>query len=679
MKPPQLAHSLRLKITAGVLLALLLILSAASYVRHITYQGLLLENIHTAAVNSGEIIESSLQHAMSSNDFSMLGHIVNDIGQQQDVHAIYLLSKSGDVLFSTNTDAVGETLNIEEPTCQACHQYEAISRNENVILDLDNGRVFRNVNAIENGPECVGCHDDLGSTLGVLISDFDTEHMELALARDRRNSRLWVAGSVSIVVLTIYFMMDRMVIARLGRLVTAIRRVGEGDLDIQVADRSRDEIGQLGRVFDQMTVGLQEKERLETDLRNQTQELQAHAKRLAILNALADTLSQSLDLHETLDSALDRVLDLMDLSASWVVLTRDPDQPPELMAVRGISMETVSAHIECMRHRCICTEVLEAGQIKVLQDISANTCPTSKYLDDQGLAFRACVPLKARDQVLGVMSLLGEAASRTLVLEHNTLDTLLAIGHQIGIAVENASLYQELQQEETLRRHLLERLMAVQEEERRRIALELHDQTGQPLTSLIITLGVLAEATSLQETKSHLQDLRSLVSRILQDVHDLALELRPSVLDDLGLLPALRHLHKEYQDQFHLPVDLQVLGLDGERLPPEIETALYRIVQEALTNVARHADASSVSVLLEKRNDLVKLIVEDDGRGFDMTGTMTLGSPERLGLYGMRERASLLGGTLTIESSSEMGTAVYVQIPLNGYRKDHGQNPSTHR
>jgi signal transduction histidine kinase len=256
---------------------------------------------------------------------------------------------------------------------------------------------------------------------------------------------------------------------------------------------------------------------------------------------------------------------------------------------------------------------------------------------------------------------------------------LLAIGHQIGIAIENTRLYEELRQEEMLRRHLLERVMAVQEEERKRIALELHDQTGQPLTSLIITLGVLAEVTSMREVKAHVQDLRSLASRILQDVHDLALELRPSVLDDLGLLAALRHLHKEYQDRFRLPVDFQVLGLDGERLPSEVEIALYRIVQEALTNIARHAEAQSISVLLERRGALLKLIVEDDGHGFDVTSTMSAHSRKRLGLYGMRERASLLGGTLTIESSSESGTAVFVEIPLVDRRSDNGQDSPADR
>jgi signal transduction histidine kinase len=186
---------------------------------------------------------------------------------------------------------------------------------------------------------------------------------------------------------------------------------------------------------------------------------------------------------------------------------------------------------------------------------------------------------------------------------------------------------------------------------------------------------------------AYLPDLRETVAQVLREIHDLALELRPSVLDDLGLLPALRNLHKGFEDRFHLPVDFQVLGLDGERLPAKVETALYRIVQEALTNVARHAAAEHVSVLLERRRASVKLIVEDDGCGFHVTGAdgasprfaQAQDAPKRLGLYGMRERASLLGGTLTIESSSGTGTAIFVEIPLIDGKEHGGQDTSAGR
>jgi signal transduction histidine kinase len=128
-------------------------------------------------------------------------------------------------------------------------------------------------------------------------------------------------------------------------------------------------------------------------------------------------------------------------------------------------------------------------------------------------------------------------------------------------------------------------------------------------------------------------------------------------------------LSKGYQDRFHIPVDLQVLGLDEGRLPPEVETALYRIVQEALTNVAKHAYAENVSVVLEQREPSVRLIIEDDGRGFDVNSVLgsrrgSKATDGKLGLYGMRERAVLLGGTLTIESTPNVGTTIFVDAPL---------------
>jgi signal transduction histidine kinase len=163
----------------------------------------------------------------------------------------------------------------------------------------------------------------------------------------------------------------------------------------------------------------------------------------------------------------------------------------------------------------------------------------------------------------------------------------------------------------------------------------------------------------------------------LKEIREVALHLRPSVLDDLGLLAALRHYLKGYQNRRRLLVDFQALGLDGKRLPPEVETSLFRITQQALTNVARHAQARHVTVLLEHRGSSVLLIVEDDGRGFDAIRVMNAPPHEgNLGLYCMRERASLVGGTLTIEATPGRGTTVFVRIPLESRTGDGEENPS---
>lgn len=213
---------------------------------------------------------------------------------------------------------------------------------------------------------------------------------------------------------------------------------------------------------------------------------------------------------------------------------------------------------------------------------------------------------------------------------------------------------------ELLRKQLLERVIAAQEEERRRISRELHDSTSQSLTSLMVGLRTLENACNTPQVHSHTEELRQVVGQVLDDVHNLAVQLRPAVLDDLGLPAALERLIQEWQKRHNIQADV-VVHLAGERLPEVIETALYRILQEALTNVARHAQARSISVLVERRAQDVVAVIEDDGVGFNANQAHTDG---HLGLAGVRERAELLGGSLTIESSPGKGSSLYIQLPL---------------
>lgn len=220
---------------------------------------------------------------------------------------------------------------------------------------------------------------------------------------------------------------------------------------------------------------------------------------------------------------------------------------------------------------------------------------------------------------------------------------------------------QERSEREQLRSQLLEKVISAQEEERRRIARELHDETGQSLTSLMVRLQTLNQQCTLPELRPQIEEARQLVAQTLEEVHNLSMELRPSVLDDLGLIAALQRYTQDYQHRHHIDVDFVVLGLGEERLPATIETALYRIIQEGLTNVARHAEAETVSVLLERHGRRVRTIIEDDGIGFDPDMAL---NGERLGLYGIRERAKLLNGTLTIESDPKRGTTIFVEVPV---------------
>jgi len=211
-------------------------------------------------------------------------------------------------------------------------------------------------------------------------------------------------------------------------------------------------------------------------------------------------------------------------------------------------------------------------------------------------------------------------------------------------------------------------IIQAQEQERQRIARELHDETSQVLTSLLISLTLLEESAETNEARERIADTRALAHSTLRAIRNLSIDLRPSALDDLGLLPALRWYVKEYQKKCSIDVEFHATGFK-ERLPAEMETALYRIVQESLTNTAKHANANRVTISLKEEAASVRAKITDDGEGFDYEALLKTPGQERgLGLAGMNERAVLLDGTLNIHSTLGRGTIIEVSIPLPAMR-----------
>lgn len=259
-------------------------------------------------------------------------------------------------------------------------------------------------------------------------------------------------------------------------------------------------------------------------------------------------------------------------------------------------------------------------------------------------------------------------AAAVLQQAHDELEQRVAARtHELAAA--NAALQEqiyELARSEQARQQLLQQLVTAQEEERRRIARELHDQLGQDLTALSLGLKALSDAAPADApTTERVAQLQAMAVKIGQEVRTLAMQLRPSVLDDLGLNLALTNYMEQWSVRAHVAADVQITNLEGERLPLAVETTLYRLIQEALTNVLKHAQASQVSVIIERRTDEVRFIVEDDGIGFETSaGQENVPGEPRLGLIGMRERVTLLGGALSIESAPGSGTTIFARIPL---------------
>jgi signal transduction histidine kinase len=257
------------------------------------------------------------------------------------------------------------------------------------------------------------------------------------------------------------------------------------------------------------------------------------------------------------------------------------------------------------------------------------------------------VPLLARDRPIGVL-----VAHDKLGPDQRFSSGDLRLAEQFAI---RAAIAVDLSRR--VARDALRRVVSGQELERRRLARELHDETGQALTSILLGLRAVEETGSSEDMHEAAAALRELVVATLQDVRRLAVQLRPKALDDFGLAPALERLAQTFSESTDIRVDLEA-QLGDERLPPEVETTLYRIVQEALTNIVKHAEASRVSILLVRRGASATAVIEDDGRGFDPTTAREDG----LGLLGMRERVELHDGRLRVESEPGGGTTLVAEV-----------------
>lgn len=459
----------------------------------------------------------------------------------------------------------------------------------------------------------------------------------------------------------------RRVVRPLRQLTAAAERFAAGMLDEPIRLDRGDEIGILAGAFETMRARLHAS-RAEVEAWNQelegrvaarTAEVEARNRELAHLNALAETVSSSLDVGAMLDRALDRILEITGAENGCLLVPGDHDARLTLVAARPAA---IGPHVgRSCAEDCLCGRAFHANQ-PMAADADANgmgaaVCPL--------LHPRSCLamPLPAGERVQGTLFL---GSSYPDYFEKQDLATLSAIGRQVGMALVNARLYQDLQARERERAMLLQQVMNAQEEERQRLAQELHDETSQALASLQLGLERLGDELSapplVRQRAAQLQDI---AVQALASVHRLAVELRPSVLDDLGLVAAIERYLYDCAQRSAISADFAAIDADRLSLLPAAETALYRIVQGALTNVVQHAEAQHVNVLLKRRGQQLVVIVEDDGRGFELAEVRVGPLDARLGLAGMEERAALLGGTLTIETAPGAGTAIFIEVPLD--------------
>lgn len=381
----------------------------------------------------------------------------------------------------------------------------------------------------------------------------------------------------------------------------------------------------------------------------------------AVFRVLSQVLNRSLTLREALDGALPRIVELAEADTGWIFFHDAESGTTTLAADVNLPPALAVAGKRRMAGDCRCVQMLREGRLT--QAVNLIECARlEQALPDAPEKHRhATIPLMSqRDVPVGIMNLLLPAGR---FLDERDLNVLEALGNDVAVAIQRARLFEAVRDQEAVARELMQRLLASQEEERRRIAQDLHDHAGQTMTALIIQLEQVRQhldGITKSKAAAALDQLHALAEQGYEEIRRLVYDLRPLILDEHGLNAAVRSYAETQLRPAGIEVDLKLIGI-SDRLPRDVETAAYRIMQEATTNTLRHAQAKRLEIRIDRRTGWLIVMVRDDGRGFDLDE----GRPRKnLGLQGMRERAGLIGGTVQILSTLGVGTTVMARLPL---------------
>ena len=367
---------------------------------------------------------------------------------------------------------------------------------------------------------------------------------------------------------------------------------------------------------------------------------------LESLIEVGNALATELDPPRMLDLVARRLREILHARFVLILLEREGELRVEV-AAGDVEKSVPGAAIPLAGTKA--GRVLERGQSERVDSVIDDPESDLELTRALEMLTGLYVPMRLRNRTIGLI-VAGDKLVPDRRFSSEDLRLAETFAARAAVAVDQARLIQ---------RDALRRVVRAQEDERRRLARELHDETGQALTSILLGLKSLEDLDDVAALGQGVAALRERVVATLQDVRRLAVELRPAALDDFGLEAALERLTAGFAEQTGLKVELES-RLQDDRLPEEVETVLYRIVQEALTNIVKHAQASRVSIVVTQKPGAVGAVIEDDGRGFDPDQSVDGG----IGLIGMRERVALLDGSMTIETAPGKGTTLVIEVPV---------------
>jgi len=396
---------------------------------------------------------------------------------------------------------------------------------------------------------------------------------------------------------------------------------------------------------------------------------------LMALSRVSAAISGLHELDAILRIGLDNVLNIMNGTVGGIMLLDESSQTLFYRVYHGLPAK-YAEELRLKLGEGIAGKVAQSGRAVLLEDISSE--PNALRIDLlslEGLKAFISVPLRAKDNVLGVLNVASHVPHS---FTKEDVHLLHSIGDQLGIAIEQAILHERLRKARERLRKLARQNLVAEEEERRRIARELHDETSQSLSGIALQLEALLEMSAKSGNQdatfiAGLKKVQSLTVQVHKEVSRVISNLHPAVLDTLGLVAAVRQHAKNRLQPLNINVTMEVKGTEM-RFPSDVEAALFRVVQGTIGNIAEHSKAKNASIVLVYQPDEFSLIISDDGQGFDVSKITDVEESGRgRGLFSMRERIGFLGGTSGMESKIGAGTTLWAKIPI-GQDIRYGEN-----
>ncbi len=386
--------------------------------------------------------------------------------------------------------------------------------------------------------------------------------------------------------------------------------------------------------------------------RHASEALRQRAEELATLNESSKAFLDNLDVSSIYHTICRLAVTRLGLDAVWIETPGDGSVDAPIAAVHGLPAA------ELKKQKAIWEN--EAPNMPGTFQI--RTVANRQQWALAGPAFEAYAnfPLVFSGRPIGELKMLSKNRDFFFPDEQVLIQSYANLA---AVVIQNTWLFDEVRRANRQLHALSQRLMQTQEDDRLHLSRELHDESGQLLAALTVQLGLLErDADDPQAIHTRVAELRNTATTVQENLHRLAVNLRPASLDHVGLVTTLQQFIQEFSRQYNINVDFEAVGTPAQRLPIEVETALFRIVQESLTNVVLHAQATRVDVLLSQTGHCASVMVEDNGVGFTPASGLI---EDQIGLFGLRERVEMLGGTFTIESSPGRGTTVRAEVPLD--------------